>query len=250
MPDSPPSVFNNQHPLLKSVLLHILPGLLVALVFVLLKPFIDRTSYPPLLAFLLAVLFIDIPVMLWIMFAEGKKMNGRYNLKGVVLFRDKVSWKAFLLIFVGAFLVIYLLVMLVTPVSAYLTQRLSTVLPSWVFLDEQSQYQAYLKNILVAVFTLQLVLTGIILPWVEELYFRGFLLPRINRYGKWAPLLGGLLFGLYHVWQIYSFPTVFLMGTALGYIAWWKKDIRLPLSLHVWANVLSRVVFLMAALAM
>ena len=118
-----------------------------------------------------------------------------------------------------------------------------------IFLEQQTQYESYPKNILVVDFVLQLVVTGIILPWVEELYFRGYLMPRLSRYGKWSPLLSGLFFGLYHLWQIYSFPTVFLLGTALGYIVWWKKDIRLSIGLHVIANTLGRLMFLMAALA-
>jgi membrane protease YdiL (CAAX protease family) len=88
------------------------------------------------------------------------------------------------------------------------------------------------------------------LPWVEELYFRGYLMSRLSRYGTWTPLLSGLFFGLYHIWQLYSFPTVFLLGVALGYVVWWKKDIRLSISLHVFANTLGRLMFLMAALAM
>jgi membrane protease YdiL (CAAX protease family) len=85
---------------------------------------------------------------------------------------------------------------------------------------------------------------------VEELYFRGYLLPRISRFEIWAPLLGGIFFGLYHVWQLFGFATVFLLGTALGYVVWWKKDIRLSISLHVFANALGRLMFLMAALAL
>ena len=61
--------------------------------------------------------------------------------------------------------------------------------------------------------------------------------------------LGGLSFGLYHLWQLYGFPTVFLLGVALGYIVWWKKDIRLSISLHVFANALMRVFLLMSILA-
>jgi membrane protease YdiL (CAAX protease family) len=218
--------------------------------FFVLKPLLDSTGYPPLLAFLLAVLLIDIPIMLWVMFNEGKKLNGRFSLEGVVLYREKVSWKTFALVFVGAFVVVYILIMLATPISTFLTENVFSGLPKWIFLEEQRQYEAYAKNILVVVFTLQLVLTGIILPWVEELYFRGYLLPRISRYGKWAPLLGGFSFGLYHVWQLNGFPTVFLLGAALGYVVWWKKDIRLSISLHVFANALGRLMFLMAALAM
>ena len=241
---------NEQHSLGKSLLLHIIPGILVTVVFLLLKPLFDSSGFPPLLAFLLAVLLIDIPFMLGVMLNEGKKLNGRFSLEGVVLYRSKLSWKTFILVFIGAFVGVYVLVMLATPLSAFLAENVFAGLPDWVFLEEQTQYEAYAKNVLVMVFVLQLIVTGIILPWVEELYFRGYLMPRISRFKKWTPLLGGFAFGLYHVWQLYGFPTVFLLGAALGYVVWWKKDIRLSIGLHVFANTLGRVMFLMAALAM
>jgi len=241
---------NDQFSLAKSFFLHLAPGILVTVVFLLLKPLLDASGYPPLLAFLLAILLIDIPFMLGVMLKEGKKLNGRYSLEGVVLYHKKISWKNFAVVFIGAFVGVYVLIMLVTPLSNLLAVNIFSGLPDWIFLEEQTQYEAYSKNILVLIFTFQLVLTGIILPWVEELYFRGYLMPRISRYEKWTPLLGGLFFGLYHVWQLYSFPTVFLLGVALGYIVWWKKDIRLSIGLHVFANSLGRVMFLMAALAM
>ncbi len=119
-----------------------------------------------------------------------------------------------------------------------------------MFLDKLTQYTAYTKNVLLMVFTLRLVVSGVTLPWVEELYFRGYLLPRLSGYGKWAPLLGGLFFGLYHVWQWYSFPTVFLMGVALGYVVWWKRDVRLSIGMHVFFNALMAVMTIMTALTM
>ena len=239
-----------QHSLLKSVLLHILPGVLVTLAFVAIKPLLDSSGYPPLLAFLLATLFVDLPVLLGIMLFEGKKLNGRPSLDGVVLYREKATWKTFALVFIGAFVVVFLLITLVTPITSYLMETVFSGLPGWMFLEEQTQYESYAKSVLLAVFAFQLVLTGVALPWVEELYFRGYLLPRISRYRMWAPLIGGLLFGLYHSWQLFGFATVFLLGAALGYIVWWIRDIRLSISLHVFANAFARLMFLMAALAM
>jgi membrane protease YdiL (CAAX protease family) len=239
-----------QHSLFKSFLLHVLPGALTTAAFLVLKPLLDGSGYPPLLAFLLAVLLVDLPILLGVMLVEGKKLNGRLSLEGVVLYRDKVSWKTFALVFVGAFVVMYALMMLVAPLSALLTESVFSWLPDWMFLEEQTQYQAYAKNVLLVPLALQLVLTGVALPWVEELYFRGYLLPRLSRYGKWAPLLGGLFFGLYHVWQLFGFPTVFLLGVALGYVVWWKRDVRISIGLHVFANALVRLMFLMAALTM
>ena len=82
------SITYPQHSLLKSFLLHILPGALVTIAFVLLKPVSDSMGYPPLLAFLLAILLIDISVLLGIMLFEGRKLNGKLSLEGVVLYRE------------------------------------------------------------------------------------------------------------------------------------------------------------------
>ena len=240
----------DQHSLPKSILLHLSPGVFLTLAFVLLKPILDPTGYPPLLAFLLAALLVDLTFMLGVMLSEGKKRNGRYSLRGVVGYRNRLPGRTFAAVFAGAFVIVYLLIMLVTPLEASLKEGLFSSFPSWFFLDEQSQYEAYPRGILIMVFTLQIAVTGVLLPWVEELYFRGYLLPRISRFGRWTPLLGGLLFGLYHIWQLYSFPTVFLLGLALAYIVWRTRDIRLSISLHVVANTLTRLAFLMVALAM
>ena len=239
-----------QQSIWKSIALHVLPGALVTIGFIVLKPLLDSSGYPPLLAFLLAVLLIDLPLMWGIMLWEGWKQNGRLTLAGVVLYREKLPWRRFFVIFIGAFILAYLMIMLVTPLTDLLTVHIFSRLPDWMFLEKQSQYQAYTKSVLIAVFSLQLFLTGIVLPWTEELYFRGYLLPRISRYSKFAPLIGGLLFGLYHSWQAFAYFSVFLLGVILGFFVWWKRDIRISISLHIAANAIARLMFLFAALAM
>lgn len=118
------------------------------------------------------------------------------------------------------------------------------------FFDDAAQYEGYAKNVLILVFTLQLVITGVFLPRVEELYFRGYLLPRISRCGVWAPIIGGMLFGLYHIWQLYGWVGVSLLGIGLGFVVWWKKDLRLSISLHVFANAIVRLILLMSIISM
>jgi len=237
-----------QQSLSKSIVLHILPGALVTLGFIALKPLLDSSGYPPLLAFLLAILLIDLPFMWGFMLYEGRRLNGRFSLDQIVLYRERVSWRSFIVIFLGAFLVAFFLISFTNPVTEFLKTQVFSRLPQWMFLDEQSQYQIFTKDLLVTIFTFQLVLTGIVLPWTEELYFRGYLLPRITRYGKLTPLIGGMLFGLYHVWQVYGFIGVFLLGVVLGYVVWWKRDIRLSVILHILANAFTRLAFLFAAL--
>lgn len=67
-------------------------------------------GYPPLLAFILAVLLIDIPFQPGIMYYQGKKLNGRYSLQGIVLYREKTPWLQFIIIFLVGVLLLFGLV--------------------------------------------------------------------------------------------------------------------------------------------
>jgi membrane protease YdiL (CAAX protease family) len=230
-----------QHSVLESTGLHIIPGILLTAVFILLKPFVERIGYPPLMAFILAVLLVDIPLLLGIMYYQGKKLNGRYSLQGIVLYREKVPWLQFLIIFLVGVVVLFGLSTLVIPINGFLSQQLFSWLPDWVFMNDAGQYEAYAQSPLLVTFTLFLIVTGIALPWVEELYFRGFLMPRISRYKAWTPIISALLFALYHVWQLFDFTAIFLSGLVFAFTVWWKRDVRLGISLHVAANVLARI---------
>ena len=64
-----------------------------------------------MLAFLPAIPLIDIPYMLGVMLTEGRKLNGRFRLQGIALYREKVPWKTFAQMYIGGFVVAYILVM-------------------------------------------------------------------------------------------------------------------------------------------
>ena len=230
-----------QHSVQKSIGLHIIPGILLTAVFILLKPLIERVGYPPLLAFILAILLVDIPFQLGVMYYQGKKLNGHYSLQGIVLYREKIPWGQFLIIFLVGVLLLFGLSTLAMPVNSFLSQQVFSWLPDWIFLNDAAQYETYSQRTLLVTFTLFLIVTGIALPWVEELYFRGYLMPRISRFKAWTPIISAFLFALYHVWQLFDFTTIFLTGLVFAFAVWWKRDVKLGISLHVFANVLARI---------
>jgi hypothetical protein len=53
-----------QHSIVKSLVLHVLPGILLTVAFLIFKPLLDSSGFPPLSAFLLAVVLVAMPVML------------------------------------------------------------------------------------------------------------------------------------------------------------------------------------------
>ena len=65
----------------------------------------------------------------------------------------------------------------------------------------------YSPWVLIPAAVLLVLINGIAGPIVEEMYFRGYLLPRLERFDKWAPLINLSLFSLYHFWapwQVFS----------------------------------------------
>jgi uncharacterized protein len=75
-------------------------------------------------------------------------------------------------------------------------------------------------------------------PIAEELYFRGFLLPRLSPLGPWAPLLNAVLFSLYHLWLPWQNLSRILLILPLAYCVWWKRNLYLGILAHCAINVL------------
>ena len=237
-----------QYSILKVFGLSVIPGILVALVFTVLTPLVSSFDYPPLFAFLLAVLLIGLPFELGTMLYLGKKENNRLSLAGIVLYRESMPAWQYLVIIPIAFAVTFAALSLLLPVESGYASRLFAFLPDWLFMDDAGQYVGYEQTSLVVIFVLAVIVRGIAIPIVEELYFRGFLLPRISRFKLWAPVIGGLFFAVYHIWQPMAFITVFVTGIILGAIVQWKRNVYLSIALHMLANTISAVMALMLIL--
>src|SRR5207248_6882977 len=76
----------------------------------------------------------------------------------------------------------------------------------------------------------------VVVPWAEELYFRGYLLPRMGALGRWAPLVNTALFSLYHVWLPWEFFSRVVALLPAIYVVWWKRDLRVSIWVHMLLN--------------
>ena len=81
-----------------------------------------------------------------------------------------------------------------------------------------------------------LVVLGVLGPLTEELYFRGYLLPRIGRFGAWAPLMNVSLFALYHLWKPWEVLTLIIVLGPTMYAVWRLRDIRISIAVHIGLN--------------
>ncbi|MBE0688293.1 MAG: CPBP family intramembrane metalloprotease [Anaerolineaceae bacterium] len=245
-PSSPVGFSIRQHTIPQSILLHLLPGALITAFFFLAAPVLIESGFPPILSLYLAILLVLIPFELGFLFYQGKKLDGRYSLNGIVLFRERIPIGKMILMIISLFAWSGLVFTLLPKLDALISETLFAWFPGWSspnnLLGNVSQYsKTALKITIVAGF----LLNGIAGPIVEELYFRSYLLPRIPASRWWAPLINITLFSLYHFftpWQNISRILAFL---PLSYAVAWKRNIYLSMWAHCLLNTAGMIISFM-----
>ena len=213
----------------QSVIFHLLPGILVGcFYFLALKP-VAKMGYPSIFAQFLAFAFILVPFELGFLLVQGKKKNGRLTLQGLISYRNPIPWWQYLVWVSIIFVTVGVLMTLFKPVDSFLQKNLFFWMP-----DVNNGLDGnYSKTILLVTYLVFLVINVFLAPIVEELYFRGYLLPRMK--GKYAILLHSFLFAAIHVfspWMIISRTIGFLpiiIGTT-------KKNIYVGMIVHMLCN--------------
>jgi CAAX protease family protein len=226
-----------QHTPIQSILLHLLPGLLITAGYFALHSLVQRAGYPSVMALIIPGVLVLIPVQLGYLLVQGKRINGSYSLKGVISYRQSIpTWEYFVwvpLLFVAAGLIFTVF----KPLDAFLHQNVFSAWP----LFQTGLEGGYDRAVLVKTYFLFVVFVTVLGPTVEELYFRGYLLPRMGYAGKWAPLLHSFLFAVYHFFTPWFVITRTLAMLPLIY-AVQRKNIYLSIITHVLLNSIDVIV--------
>lgn len=225
-------------PIGTAIALHLLPGVAILAVYLVLAPIALASGAPALFALLIAVTVVLVVVELGHLLRLGRRRNGRWSLEGVVVARTRtpapraIAWTG------GTVVVAFVLFGITQPLDDWLLARAFAWLPEWYVYTDLDALRAFSPGVLIALFALRLPLDGLVVPWIEELYFRGYLQPRLHRFGIWAPMIGHGLFTLYHLWQPWNLPSIFVAVLPLAYLTWWTRDVRLAIAVHATVNVL------------
>jgi membrane protease YdiL (CAAX protease family) len=230
-------------PWVRALALHLLPGTLTMAALLLLTPALVRAGWPRVLAYQLAAGLVGIPVMLGVMLGYARRATGRPDLWAVIRYRQRsplwaypallvpmLAWSFGLFFANGS-----LRECLARDAFAWLPPYL---LPAWE--PAVPPDRALLRTALV----LQLLVDGLTAPVVEELYFRGFLLPRLGYLGAWAPLVNTALFTVNHWWQPYNWAQIFAIMLPLVYLVWWRRSVWLSVAMHCAGNSIGAVLAL------
>jgi membrane protease YdiL (CAAX protease family) len=229
-----------QHSLPASLVLHLLPGALATVAYVLLVDPVVAIGFPPIAAFLVAIATVIIPFELGLLLWIGRQRNDRLSLDGVVLYRDPMRARDWAWLYPVLVLAAFLGFGLLAVVEPTIRSTLFNWLPTWfltlIDFDAINSYSTNAWLLTLAAYFALNVLAG---PIVEELYFRGYLLPRIDRYGRWAPLINVTLFSIYHFWSPWQILARIVGVGPYVYAVWWKRNIYLGMAVHVSLNLIA-----------
>lgn len=232
---TPTTAAVEQHSIARSLLLHLLPGVVLAVLFYLTAPLAIQAGYPAIFAGVLAATVVLLGGELGWLMREAHRQTGSWSVRGALPFRPgPFTWRKVLLV-VGLFT--WGFAVSVLSIGSSIKDSFFTWMPEWAldplptgFADSGSSS----AQVATAVgYLLILVLAG---PFIEELYFRGYLLPRIGRFGSWAPLINVSLFAAYHLWKPWDVLNLILILGPTMYVVWRLKDIRISIAVHVALN--------------
>jgi uncharacterized protein len=186
------------------VALHVVPGAAGTLAYLALAEPVAEAGYPPLAALLVAIAVVIVPIELAVLavaYARSRRQG-----EPLITYRARVrlgDWAKLVPALLIAAVVGSAVLM---PVDNLIAQTLFGWAPTWylrpIDLDLVGPYSASAWTVTLVG---SLLLNGLVGPVVEELYFRGWLLPRMTGFGRWAPVVNTLLFSLYHFWTPWQF---------------------------------------------
>jgi membrane protease YdiL (CAAX protease family) len=229
------------------VALHLVPGALMTAGFVALAPVIEAIGFPPIMGLLVVILVILVPFELGVLRWAAREQH--FGLIEVVPYRRPVPRRDWLWLVPALIALAFLGFGLSMAVEPQLIAQLFSWLPEWfvrpILLDRIGDYSAAAWLITLAAY---FAINGLIGPIVEEFYFRGFLLPRMERLGRWAPLVNVSLFSLYHFWSPWQLAARIIALAPMVYAVRWKRNVYLGMAVHCSLNSLGVLIIAMTVI--
>lgn len=201
---------------------------------------------PPYLSCLLGIIFVMVPFQLACILITSKKEYGQYSLKSALVFTKKIPKAKFIasiLFSIAWATVVFSLLQNIE--HGFMFRTVFRFVPDYYKLgDFPNQLNSYPTHILKITAIAALLLNGLVAPIIEELYFRGLLLPRISQYGKFSPLIITVLFSLYHLFSPWENITRIIAMFPYNYLVWKKQNIFIGIITHCIINSIGGIMMI------
>lgn len=220
------------------VSLFFMPAVLFLSVFVLSAVLLEHHG-PVYLSLPIAILVVLVPFELSVLIAANRRQYGRAGLR--VAFRRHEPMPVWRIVMEGLVLFGWagLVYAFLQPIeNSLLLGSVFRFVPGFLRSTTfATQLAGFPKTVIVLTCTTNLVVTGLIGPIVEELYFRGYLMSRMEYLGKWAPLVVSVLFSAYHLFTPWENLTRIVVFLPLHYTVWKERNLYIGMVAHCACNL-------------
>ena len=223
----------------QAVALHFAPGCALLLFYCLTAPLLQGVGLPPVWGLLLGTLLVLAPIELALVL-RSRRRSGETRLLRQLGLQGIRRGDIVPTVLAGALsLVLPALVLWLEPI---VHSRVFGWLPAWFGggVGDLSFYSPAVAAVTAALWLGSLVLIG---PAVEEIYFRGWLLPRLRGGTLTAAIVHAAMFSAYHLWQPYAVATVFVFILPVVVLVRRRGNPALGIVVHCTVNL-----FLFAAM--
>jgi len=220
------------------IVLHLVPGIIFAVFFWVLSWMLIPRGLTAYLALLITIPACLVPMEIGLMLLWSVRFTGTRSLSEAIRYRRKGTAVEYVVLPLLLFLCWGVLAIALSPTSQYLEAHLPAWLPVWAtqeaLISGLTSCPPIQRNITLL---LAVLLSGFVAPVVEELYFRGFLLPRMEHWGWAAPVVNSLLFAVYHFYFPGNVPGIFVAFLPIAYVVRIKKNWGIGAVVHSMINL-------------
>jgi uncharacterized protein len=227
-----------RHSLAKTLVLHLGPGALLTIVFLLITPAVNRAGGSGYLALLLCIPLVLVPVEVGILLVERRRLGGSWRAVITGHHEPSLSFRGGLASVVLLYAVSMVAAGIGSAAGVPILRAAEGLLPAWAIISGLP------ADLAPSTLWFGLALSGVVAPVVEELYFRGFLLPRIPVGEAWAPAVNAALFSAYHFFAPWNYATIFAAFLPLAYYARRRGNLVPGIIVHVLFNSVGIIVAL------
>ncbi len=229
----------------RAVLLQLLPGITTTAVFVLVAPFVRGLGWPVFFTLAIAIAFGEVPAS-WIVMARQvrRETGSSFRVRAAFPWHEDVPWWLYLVGGVPLIVISMVVMVGVAPsIGGPIRRKLFGWIPESMVMELNPEtFSSLPEGVLVAMWLVGLIVLAILGGVTQELYSRGFLLPRTENLGAVvAPPLNALAFGVFHLIAPWNWIPFALMALPWSYLVWWRRSIRIGLFIHVGMLLLQNV---------
>jgi membrane protease YdiL (CAAX protease family) len=236
----------------RTIILHLAPGLVFTAFVAAGATLLSRWGVDPVFALFGGIGLVLVPLELGYLARYAHRTTGSWSPLRAVDYAEPVPARQ-LSRLTGALVAWFLACLMVSIVflDEWLAERVFAWMPNALlqFAVIEESDDPLTGPTLVAFLVIALAFNGIAGPIAEELYFRGHLLPRLERFGRWAPVINTTLFAIYHFFSPWRYPAIVLGFLPIAWFAWRRRSVLVSLAAHVTINTVTVLLIVASALA-